>query len=60
MTRKVNDIALIRLAKRIWFTDDILPACLYTDLNDVSSELDLIVTGWGTIAAERELFCYDN
>ncbi|XP_031632777.1 uncharacterized protein LOC116346717 [Contarinia nasturtii] len=50
---KKNDIALLRVAKRIYFSDDIVPACLATDLNDVSPDLKLIVTGWGKTTAER-------
>lgn len=48
------------MAKRIWFNDNILPACLYTDLNDVSSDIDLIVTGWGTVSTERKLHCLNS
>lgn len=44
-----NDIALIQLTERLWFTDRIKPACLQTDLNDENPNVNLIVTGWGII-----------
>ena len=43
-----NDIALFRLAERVEFTDIIRPACLRTDLADVSPSVGLIITGWGS------------
>lgn len=50
---KKNDIALIRVAERIKFTDNIRPACLQTNLNDVLPNTELYVTGWGSTSAER-------
>lgn len=51
---KKNDIALIRVSERIKFTDNIRPACLQTDLNDVLPDVGLYVTGWGSTSAERK------
>ncbi|XP_037050892.1 phenoloxidase-activating factor 1-like isoform X2 [Bradysia coprophila] len=42
-----NDIALIKLEKRITFSNRILPACLRTSSNDLPWNQELIVTGWG-------------
>ncbi|XP_031623295.1 ankyrin-1-like isoform X2 [Contarinia nasturtii] len=47
---KKNDIALIRVAKPILFTDYIMPACLELDSNDMDIDIPLIVTGWGSTA----------
>lgn len=52
--RRKNDIALIRVSSRIEFTPTISPACLATDLSDVSDNIKLYATGWGTTDAERE------
>ncbi|XP_068913732.1 venom protease-like isoform X2 [Tenebrio molitor] len=43
-TEKFNDIALVKLEKKVTFTDKIRPACLYTKNDDPEK---LIVTGWG-------------
>lgn len=51
---KKNDIALIRLTRRIKFEPNIRPACLEMDLRDHLSHVELNVTGWGTTSAERE------
>ncbi|XP_031624690.1 serine protease persephone-like [Contarinia nasturtii] len=48
---KKNDIALIRLTKKIYFSNTIRPACLHTDMNDVDTKL--IVTGWGSTDLNR-------
>lgn len=53
MLNKRNDIALIRVTKNITFSSNISPACLQTDLRDEESSVKLIVTGWGSISAER-------
>lgn len=50
---KKNDIALIRVAERIKFTDNIRPACLQTNPNDVLPNTKLYVTGWGSTSSER-------
>lgn len=52
---KKNDIALIRVAERIEFTDNIRPACLQTNVHDVLPNTELFVTGWGSTSAERTL-----
>lgn len=54
-TAKKHDIALIRVNKRIWFSDHIKPACLHTDRNDLSSDVTLTVSGWGLVSIERKL-----
>ncbi|XP_031626209.1 serine protease persephone-like [Contarinia nasturtii] len=50
---KRNDIALLRLGKRIFFTPDITPPCLQMDLSDMNSNVKLLVTGWGVTVVER-------
>lgn len=64
---KKNDIALIRVARRVEFTAEVLPACLETNLNDRDPSVQLIVTGWGVISAESKsklnithIFAVDN
>lgn len=47
-----NDIALIRLLEKIYFSDLISPACLQTDLHDEKTDVKMIVTGWGKISSE--------
>lgn len=54
---KVNDIALIRVERQIQFTEYIRPACLRTDMSDVSPDVELIITGWGTTSALSKYFC---
>lgn len=43
---KFNDIALVKLEKKVSFTESIRPACLYTKSNDPEM---LFVTGWGSV-----------
>lgn len=43
---KFNDIALVKLAKKVVFNDKIRPACLYTKNDDPDR---LLVTGWGAL-----------
>lgn len=50
--RKKNDIALIELRARVYFSDLVKPACLHIDTNDVNSNVNLTVAGWGLISAE--------
>ncbi|XP_055308885.1 ankyrin-1-like [Sitodiplosis mosellana] len=50
---KRNDIALIRVGKRINFTTEIVPACLQTDLRDEGVDVELLATGWGTTDSDR-------
>lgn len=52
---KKDDIALIRLTQSIAFTRDVRPACLETDPSDISSDVKLNVTGWGTTSNTRKL-----
>ncbi|KAJ6648772.1 Venom protease [Pseudolycoriella hygida] len=42
-----NDIALVKLQEQISFSRHILPACLSDDSTDLSSDVEVIVTGWG-------------
>ena len=53
-----NDIALIRLARPVDFTENIRPACLRTNLADVQPGIQLIITGWGTTSAISELIFF--
>lgn len=39
---KKNDISLIRVAERIIFTENIRPACLQTNINDVLPNTELV------------------
>lgn len=57
---KKNDIALLKLGQRIYFSETIRPACLQTDARDEDSSVDLIVTGWGNTCysgIERKKSC---
>lgn len=45
---------LLRVENRINFTEYVRPACLRTDESDVPTNTELLVTGWGTISAERK------
>lgn len=54
LTTKINDIALIRVSTPIQFSENILPACLRTDLSDVGEDIALKVTGWGSTSAESK------
>ncbi|KAJ3645845.1 hypothetical protein Zmor_023471 [Zophobas morio] len=48
---KFNDIALVKLEKKVTFTDSIRPACLYTKNDDPER---LMVTGWGAVGLGGE------
>lgn len=50
--KKKNDIALIELKGRVYFSDCIKPACLYTNVNDLDSTIDLTIAGWGFVSPE--------
>lgn len=52
--QKINDIALIRLAKQIQFTKSIRPACLETNTNDVDPTKILTEIGFGMIKSDTE------
>lgn len=41
---KLNDLALVKLNKRVTYTDYVHPACLYDKDDD---PLGMVVTGWG-------------
>lgn len=41
-----NDVALLRLAKRIHFSKSIRPACLETDISDVNPNKTLNRVAW--------------
>ncbi|XP_017784951.1 PREDICTED: serine protease persephone-like [Nicrophorus vespilloides] len=45
---KVNDIALIRLSRKVQYTANVHPACLYFEPDDPKS---VIITGWGLTEA---------
>lgn len=55
LTAKKNDIALILVAKRIWFTNFIRPACLQTDLTNADFNTAFTLTGWGIDGDECKL-----
>lgn len=52
-TQRYNDIALIRLTQSISFSETIRPACLRTNIDDIDSDVQLFVTGWGSTSIER-------
>lgn len=52
-----NDIALVRVARQILFTNRMRPACLQTDLNDEKTDQKLIITGWGRTSPECKSNC---
>jgi secreted trypsin-like serine protease len=47
-----NDIAVIELDRRVKFSDNIQPACLYTKSDIPSNGLE--VTGWGLTSTTRK------
>lgn len=47
-----NDIALIKVIEPIIFGYDIKPACLQISPDDLASDVNLIVTGWGRTSSE--------
>lgn len=48
---KLNDIALVKLEKKLTWTDSIKPACLYTKTDEPTP---LMVTGWGALGLTGE------
>ncbi|XP_044252710.1 serine protease persephone-like isoform X1 [Tribolium madens] len=48
---KFNDIALVKLERKVTFTESIRPACLYTRSDDPER---LFVTGWGSVSLGGE------
>jgi hypothetical protein len=51
---KYNDIALLKLGRRVEFNDFIRPACLYT--SDTFEVTKTVATGWGKIAYGKRVF----
>ena len=51
---KYNDIALLRLSRRVNFHKNIRPACLYT--KDTFTTSKTVATGWGRIDYGRNHF----
>lgn len=47
-TLRYNDIALLRLEKKVKFNNHIRPACLYNNDNIYSPKVT--ATGWGSVA----------
>lgn len=47
---KLNDIALLKLARRPKMTNFVMPACLY--LKETNPNEPLIITGWGKVAVD--------
>jgi hypothetical protein len=55
---KYNDIALLKLDRRVEFNEFIRPACLYTrDTFDVNKT---VATGWGRIDFGKNVLCFMN
>ncbi|XP_061394240.1 serine protease Hayan-like [Musca vetustissima] len=51
-----NDIALLELEEPVTFNEYIYPACLHTDLDDLSRNTEVMVSGWGTMTARGNVF----
>ena len=47
-SRTNNDIALLRLSTDVVFNDNVVPACLPTDPNQLYVDQQAVVSGWGT------------
>jgi hypothetical protein len=52
---KYNDIALLKLDRRVEFNDFIRPACLYT--SGTFQVTKTVATGWGKIDYGKGVFC---
>lgn len=50
-----NDIALIELDRKVQFSDDIQPACLYT-ASDIP-QYKLEISGWGSTSSSGMFMC---
>lgn len=46
---KYNDIAIMELSQDVEETNNIRPACLYTDPRDPPLDSKLYVAGWGVV-----------
>lgn len=53
---KYNDIALLKLDRRVEFNEFIRPACLYT--SNTFEVTKTVATGWGKINYGRRVFCF--
>lgn len=51
---KKNDIALIEFGDAIEFNDYVRPACIGIGTEDFSETDNLVITGWGSIEADRK------
>lgn len=51
---KKNDIALLKISKKMEFTPHVRPACLETNLDDQDTNIELYVSGWGTTKANSK------
>lgn len=52
---KKNDIALIRTRKEFIFSSSARPACLETNMQDLDTDVQLDIAGWGSSSAERKI-----
>lgn len=52
---KYNDIALLKLDRRVEFNEFIRPACLYT--SDTFQVPKVVATGWGKTDYGKGVFC---
>lgn len=52
---KKHDIALLRLANRVQFSEDIFPACLQSDPRDEPRNVRLFAYGWRDVSEDSKL-----
>lgn len=57
---EANDIALIGLQQKIYFTNNVAPACLQTDLPDERTDVKLIAIGWKSGSEFEEFSAADS
>lgn len=48
-----NDVALLKLSRKILFNEFVLPACLPFEIAKDHTDMDCIVSGWGQINGNR-------